>query len=141
MDLFQFLLASDICDNWGRSPGATIEEVTHLSEGCRFALPSDYLNFLLFSNGTDAPLPILPYGCNLFSAEEVLEANQDYELEKYLPGYFAIGTSGGGELLVFDYSAIPWRVCSVPAIGLSEANVLVVAQSFLDLLHLIGRDE
>jgi hypothetical protein len=137
---FQFLLKPDICEKWGRSPGATKEAITILSKHCPFELPSDYLDFLQFSNGADAGLPVDPLWCILFTAEEVLECNTDYEISEYLPGYFAIGSSGGGEILLFDTQTSPWRVCTVPVL-FAEEHIHDVAPNFMEFLKLLGQPE
>lgn len=138
MNKFEFLLADDVCDEWGRKPGASQEALSSLIEHASLKLPSDYLDFLQFSNGTDGEIPVQPFWCILFEAEELLECNRDYEIAKYLPGYFAIGSSGGGEIILFDTKTSPWKVCTVPAL-FAEEHILEVAPSFMHLLQMLGR--
>lgn len=140
MNQFEFLLADDVKDNWGRCEGASPEAIAALKSNCQFELPQEYLDFLAFSNGSDTEISVDPLWCILFAAEEVLEANEDYELSADLPGFFAIGTSGGGEVIVFDTRDGPWRVCTV-RIPFEEEDVWDVAPSFIELLKMFGRPD
>ena len=38
----------------------------------------------------------------IHAIEVMPERNRDYEVDKYLPGYFMIGDDGGGEAIVID---------------------------------------
>jgi len=133
---FQFLLAPDICDQWDRAPGATPEAISTLVASLSLKLPIDYLDFLQFSNGADGPLPVQPLWCSLFKAEELVVCNQDYEIAKYLPGYLAIGSSGGGEVILFDTRT--WRVCTVPVL-FAEEHIWEIAPNFMQLAEMLGR--
>jgi hypothetical protein len=70
-------------------------------------LPQAYLAFLGVSNGVEGPLGVEPGWFVVWPAEESLVASKEYEVPKYLPGYFAFGSNGGAELLVFRLSPGP----------------------------------
>ena len=63
-------------------------------------LSEDYLCFLKLCNCGEDELPIDPYWFQIWSAEEVLEHNEGYQANKFLPGFFAFGSNGGGEMLL-----------------------------------------
>lgn len=104
----------------------------------RGRLPEDYLQFFLFSNGAYGEIPVLPYWCDLFEIQDVIQANADYEVATELPDSCAIGTSGGGEILILNLASKPCRVETVPAIGLDLDYVEPVAGSFIDFILMFG---
>ena len=81
-------------------PGASEQSILDMSRCCSFRLPPDYLNFLRFSNGA------IGIGPNLFvviwSTEEAVESNRDYNTDDLAPGLFLIGSDGCGNLLGID---------------------------------------
>ena len=103
-------------------------------------LPSDYLSFLAQSNGAEGPLGVEPGWFVLWPAEEVFSASAEYGLPQYLPGYFAFGGNGGGELFVFPSqpsdSALP--IFMVPAIGMEPSMLIKVAGSFAEFATAFG---
>ncbi len=68
-----------------------------------------------------------------------MEANRDYELADYVPGFFAFGGNGGGEMLAFDTrTSAPWKIYAIPYIGNGESDALLVAESFEQFVEMIG---
>ena len=104
-------------------------------------LPPSYLAFLGCSNGAEGPLGVEPGWFVVWPAEEALIASEQYELPKYLPGYFAFGGNGAGELLIFHLagSSMQGQVFMVPAIGIAEAECRPVAASFAEFQRQIGQ--
>src|SRR5580704_6847401 len=92
-------ILSDPSGNWSRRPPASEAAIRTLAAACDFALPQEYESFLRYSNGGEGPLCIEPWYFQLCSAEDVLSYNRDYKVGQFLPGFFAIGSSGGSEML------------------------------------------
>ncbi|MBE6753186.1 MAG: SMI1/KNR4 family protein [Ruminococcaceae bacterium] len=67
---------------------------------CGVALPSNYIEFMKLHNGGEGDIGETWFV--LFSLEELQEANDDYEIESYLPGHIIIGSNGSGELYGID---------------------------------------
>jgi hypothetical protein len=97
-------------------------------------LPADYFDFLLRSNGGEGSLGISPGYAILWGAHEVAQFNSEYEVQTYLPGYVAVGASGGGDLFVFPLSGSPAGIFGVPAIGMAPDVVDLVAPTFTALV-------
>src|SRR5262249_38716369 len=72
------------------------------------------------------------------SVQEVLRGirGESYEVP---PDFIMIGTSGGGELILFDMRKRPPWVSSVPAIGQAPETLYLLAHSFSDLLELFEK--
>ena len=103
-------------------------------------LPQAYLAFFSQFNGAEGPLGVEPGWFVVWSAEEALVASDEYEVPKYLPGYFAFGSNGSGELLVFRLVGPgESQVFMVPAIGMAEPELLSVASSFAEFTGQMGK--
>jgi hypothetical protein len=93
-------------------------------------LPGDYFSFLLRANGGEGMLGISPGHFVHWPAEDVARFTLEYQVHIHLPGYAAIGSSGGGDLLVFPASGMPPGIFAVPAIGMATEVVELVASGF-----------
>ena len=93
-------------------------------------LPEPYLEFLVHTNGSEGELAVKPGWFQVWSVEEALVASEEYEIPEYLPGYFAFGGNGGGELFVFPLAGASRPVFMVPAIGMSPEHLVEVAKDF-----------
>jgi hypothetical protein len=103
-------------------------------------LPEDYRRFLLLSNGGEGMLPHAPGWFQIWAAEEVLGLNEAYAVDEFLPGFFAFGSSGGEEMLLFDLRQDgDAPVCSVPFIPMEPEEAKTIAPSFLAFAQALGR--
>lgn len=128
--------APDPDSGWIAAAPASEQAVKTLLNASALALPNEYLQFLSLTNGGGGGLDINPWVLELWTAEEVLDLNESYGLREYIPGYFGIGSSGGGECFVFDTrQPDPWRVFIIPFIGMEEDCALLLANSFSELLE------
>jgi hypothetical protein len=65
----------------------------------------------------------------LFDAATAV-ATDEYEVPTYCPGYFALGSNGGGELRVCTERGIDDRpIYFLPAIGMKDAGLMVVSRT------------
>jgi hypothetical protein len=139
MELLDIL--SDPDARWAREPAARPESLRRLRVGARYPLPASYLAFLAFSNGGEGALAVGPGWFVIWPAEEVLESNQGYQVEKELPGFFGFGSDGGGELFAFDTrSPQPWKIVMIPFIPMQERYAVVVAESFEQFVRAMGHE-
>ena len=127
--------------HWDRVPPARESAIQALVEQSGVDLPQDYLAFLRFSNGGDGHIGIEPGWFQIWPAEEVVETNQFFELEEELPGFFAFGGNGGGELFAFDMRGPqPWPIVMVPRTPLEAEFAVKIAADFLAFADAIGRE-
>jgi hypothetical protein len=136
-------IAKSNSSKWHPAAPASENAIANLIGKVGFELPSDYLEFLRFSNGGYGEIPVQPW-CfdNLWTAEELLEYNRDYEVAKYCDRFFGIGSSGGGEMFAFDMrSKKPWPVVAVPFIGMEADAALPVASDFCSFVAMFGQKE
>jgi hypothetical protein len=134
-------ILSDSTAGWTRRPPATDAAIEALSANCDFKLPEEYLFFLRYSNGGEGFLCIEPWYFQLWSAEEDIEYNRGYNVEEFLPGWFAIGSSGGGEMLAIrKRDGSPCPVYMVPFIPMEESDAIQIAHDFEMFAMALGRD-
>jgi len=105
------------------------------------SLPKSYLAFLAAANGAEGNLGVEPGWFQLWPAQEVVALNAGFELAKYLPGFTAIGSDGGGELFVlFVPAGEVSAVYMVPAIGMAANTIIVVAPNFTEFAAVFGKE-
>jgi hypothetical protein len=129
-------IISDPAADWTRQTPAPRAVVQALSG----TLPEGYRSFFLFSNGGEGPLPYAPGWFQIWPVEQVLDLNQAYGVDEFLPGFFAFGSNGGDEMLVFDLRQEDGApVYAVPFIPMNPAEAVRVAPSFLAFVRALGR--
>ncbi|MFN8598642.1 MAG: SMI1/KNR4 family protein, partial [Anaerolineae bacterium] len=133
-------LIKDNSANWARAEPATEQALQIMLGQIGLNLPIDYLDFLRCSNGGEGELPIPPYWFQIWAAEAVAEANRVYNVTTNLPSYFAFGSSGGGELFLFDTRREPVRrVYTVPIIPMDENLTIEITPDFQSFVACMGR--
>jgi hypothetical protein len=126
---------------WKQELPAKTNEITKLIKQVKNNLPKEYIELLKFSNGGEGELQIEPGWFQLWKANEVINKNKVYEIDKYLPGYFGFGSSGGGELLAIKTTSSGKQksVVMVPFIPMEEKEAIVIADSFAQFIASIGK--
>ncbi len=109
--------------------------IDKLRSSSGFNLPKSYLNFLRIKAPFEGYLQVQPYRCYIWSEEDVLQANSDYQVQEFLPDFFAFGTSGGGELLVLNSRT--GNIYSVAVNALSETEAIKIADDFESFIQII----
>lgn len=65
-----------------------------------YTLPESYIEFLLICDNAPQEYCVDYGDISLCSLEELPEEREMYEMDKYCPEYIAIGSGGGGEVLI-----------------------------------------
>jgi hypothetical protein len=114
---------------------ATPDEIASVARAAPFALPSDYLNFLRWSNGIEGDIG-KTYWLALWPTADVVEVNAEYaRLGEDAP--FVIGGDGGGILIGIDVResqpTLP-NYALFDAIDLRASSALRRERSLLDIV-------
>ena len=72
-------------------------------------------------------------GAYLVETDELLQFNTDYKADEYYPGYFLIGSDGGGE--AFAIRKDSGNFIQTPFIGHDEETPAVVGRTWLEFLE------
>ena len=94
-------LIQRIKPRWYGRPGATDEAIRAAEAQLGITFPSDYCEFLTWSNGGEGQVG--DDYLSLWPIEEAPQLNEDYQIGKYLPNVIGIGSDGGGECYALDY--------------------------------------
>jgi hypothetical protein len=126
---------------WMPAPPASEEVVSSLRQSVGADLPSDYLDFLRFSDGGCGSIPVDPWRFeSLWRATELAEFNRSYQVPIYCPGFFGIGSSGGGEMFALDMRGPqPWPIVHIPFIGMEPDAALLIAPDFRSFVAMFGK--
>ena len=121
-------------------PKAVPEALARLRATCP-SLPDSYLAFLARSDGVEGDLGIEPEWVVVWPADETVRATDAYEIPNLLPGFFAFGDNGGGELFVFPVQNASGErpIYMVPAIGMAAAELIEIAPSFASFAAQVGK--
>jgi hypothetical protein len=114
-------------------PGVSEEELNKLCSALSFPLPSDYIDFLKFSNGANGFI-----GDNflqIWRAEDLRPLNEGYSVKLDTQSLFLFGSDGGGEGYGFDYRKKDLAVVMVPFIPLEWEYAIKKGNGFLDFLQ------
>jgi hypothetical protein len=58
-----------------------------------------------------------------------------------VPGFFGIGSSGGGELLALDTRGVqPWKVVKIPFVPMTVKEAIVIVDSFFAFIQAMGHE-
>jgi hypothetical protein len=95
--------------------------------------PEDYIfyleNYLEFEDFVNVEY------VKLWSLENLIEINESYEIQKYIPNVIAIGSNGGGEIIGLEFTErIINCIILTPAI-LDEEDNIEIGNNFLDFLE------
>ena len=136
---------SDILDGhstgWERESPANPEAVQKLMAEAHVELPDEYLELLRYSNGGEGNLAVEPGWFQLWPAEKVIEFNEGYEVNKFIPGFFGFGSSGGGEMLALDTrEGRPYKVVRIPFIPMKAELARLVAEDFENFACALGHE-
>jgi hypothetical protein len=124
-------------NEWVNALPAAERAVLDLITGAGIPLPSDYVAYLAQSNGGEGELSVDPHWLILWPAEDVLGANQGYQVATWAPGLFGFGSSGGGDMFAFDLrQGEPYAVVCVPFVPMTLDAVRRIAGNFTELVGL-----
>ncbi len=87
-------------ENWGEVELSGPFQGEAVTEVNGIPLPEQYLAFMKQHNGGEGDLGETWFV--LYPLEELQQINDDYEVQKYLPGRVLIGSNGGGEFYGID---------------------------------------
>lgn len=120
-------------------PPAAARTIEGLSLALGPSLPRSYLDFLQQHNGGEGFI-----GQNyiiLWKAEELVDFNREYEVDKYAPGILLFASTGGGEGYGFDTLSTSMPIVQIPFIGMDRRYATPVAQDLPDLFARLAEQQ
>jgi hypothetical protein len=124
---------------WDSAKHCSDEDFEKLVRFAPIDLPPEYLAYLRVSDGGGGDIPVQPWGIYFWQANEVHSNNEGYEVALNVPGFYAFGTSGGGEMFAFDTRrGKPWPVVIIPFIPMDADEALQIASDFTSFQKMFG---
>jgi hypothetical protein len=112
-------------------PPAEAAVVDGLSASLGVTLPKDYTDFLREHNGGEGFIG--DSYIIFFKAEELVDFNREYEVEKYAPGILLFASNGGGEAYGFDTYDVDMPIVRIPFIFMERQSAETIARDLADL--------
>jgi hypothetical protein len=100
-----------------------------------FTLPAGYERFIRNSNGAEGFLNNAYL--ILWPIEDLLNSNESYGVEEYAPGFFIIGSDGGGTSYAVDKKT--GVMFEMPFIGMSQEEATWLAKDFDEFIETLTR--
>lgn len=104
----------------------------------RTSFPADYRAFASWYRGFENSMGV--HYVQLWRIEALIEQNEGYDIQHYLPAVIGIGSNGGGELIAFDTSQPDaFRIILTPFLGLEDP--IEIGMSFTDFLTRLDKGQ
>lgn len=102
-----------------------------------FTYPKDYLDYI---NSTEEYEIYSDSGfIELFPFDDLDEINNDYETQKFVPNFIALGSNGGGVGIFIKKEDN--KFYSIPFVGMDEKDAIFLAETFTQFLSAFKADE
>lgn len=120
-----------------QNPGISDDELLSLMQNYNIRFPHSYIDFLRYSNGFQSINSDL-----IYSSEEVKERNQYYEIDKYMPNYFAIGDGDGEYVYLMKKDTLSKEIFMYDSISIAINDCLPerVFKNFYSFIDFIVKD-
>ena len=117
-----------------RRRGASAEEIEAMFSPLSFNPPSDYLQFMSLTNGSEGPIGTDDY-LAIYGTRELLDCNaQTMEME---PGILFFGTNRGGTGYAFEFDKQPTAIVAIEFAELDRSRARIMGRTFLEFLEIL----
>jgi hypothetical protein len=120
--------------NFHGNPPVSAVAIKRFENEAKFELPKDYADFLQQSDGGEGFIGPNAY-VMFWRLRELAELNAAYRVEAYAPGFFVVGSDGGGEAYAFDRRDPATPIVSLPFVGMEPSVARVIACTFQGFLE------
>ena len=107
---------AQLLQEFSGNPGASPERIAAMEMSLDRRFPAEYAAFLTLHNGGEGFVG--EAFLRLYPVEELASVNADYNVDECAPGFFIVGSDGGGEAFGFDTRESEWPVVMLPFIGM-----------------------
>lgn len=106
--------------------------------GVRF--PDQYTEFMLESNGAEGSVGTKSY-LAIWSAEQIVQLNEEYAVNDFTPGLVYFGSDGGGMAFAFDKREKEIKIVGFPFESIHIEDAKKYGKTFVEFLqYLYDRD-
>lgn len=113
--------------------------ITEVENSIGFALPVQYREFMLYSNGAEGELGENSY-LVLWPIEDIIPLNEAYEVSRYTPRILYFGSDGGDTAYAFDARDEAKSIIEIPFISIHDEDAHICAKDFNDFIKNLYED-
>jgi hypothetical protein len=135
-------LVHDTAYDWQGNAPATKDAISDLKRWAPVDLPKDYLDFLRVTDGGEGEFSCYPGYVRVWPAATVIDFNEGYEIQKWLPEFIGIGDNGGCDFVAFDMrSGDPFPLKAFLFSSMDLAYAISVAENFSEFIQSLKRKD
>ena len=123
-------LLEKLTNSFDTASPATLSAIETAEKFLNLKLPTDYKDFLQFTNGLEGKTK--DSYLVLWSAEELVELNQAYNVKEFVANIILIGSDGAEEAFGFDTTNM--NIVKLPFIGMGHIANEKLSDTFGDFL-------
>ena len=116
------------------------EYIDSIERQIDFTFPKDYVLFMTQHNGAEGSIGESGY-LALWTIDEIVELNFDYQVEQFALGLLLIGTDGGNVGYAYDTKNVLNPIVEVPLVGMSLKEANRCADTFNEFLKYLYEQE
>lgn len=108
------------------------EEIHNFLKNINFLLPEGFVEF--YSNSNGAEIYRDENYCLIWSINELIQLNIDYNVSEYASNFFIFGTNGGADAFCIEKST--GFIFDMPFIGMSNEDTSFICKDFYSFLKI-----
>jgi hypothetical protein len=113
--------------------GASTEALNGLEAFFGHTLPEEYAAFMAATDGAEGF--VKDSDLHLWPAAEIPSSNAEYQVAESAPGFFLIGSNGGGEGIAIRFTGTGCEFGYLPFIGMAADVFVWLGSSFREFLQ------
>ena len=123
----------EILKEMDREEPATIQMIEKVEKEWNINLPNEYKQLLLFSNGVEGPIGKTGY-LSIWPINELVELNQEYAVDEFLPGIKYFGSDGADIAYGFKFYESETLVIEIPFDSIEENDAKKYSNSLFEFI-------
>ena len=128
----------EILKKMDKETPATKIMIEKVEKEWNISLPCEYKQLILFSNGIEGPIGKASY-LSIWPINELIELNQEYAVDEFLPGIKYFGSDGGDMAYGFEFDHDRTTIIEIPFDSINKEEVKKYGESFFEFLILLRR--
>ena len=123
----------EILKKMDKETPATKIMIEKVEKEWNISLPGEYKQLILFSNGIEGPIGKASY-LSIWPINELIELNQEYAVDEFLPGIKYFGSDGGDMAYGFEFDHDRTTIIEIPFDSINKEEVKKYGESFFEFL-------
>ena len=117
----------------GREEPAKIEMIENVEREWNVNLPSEYKELMLFTNGVEGAIGDEEY-LAIWPINEIIELNQDYAVDEFIPGIKYFGSDGADMAYGFEFIENEATIIEIPFGSIDKDDAITYGESIFEFI-------